>query len=101
MGDGSSIATINAANCTISGSINMDGRGYSRSTGTGQGADGACSNYHGGGGAAYGGNGGLGNGSYSGGTAYGSITQPSSYGSGGGNSCGSCVFFGCHLFVSF
>ncbi len=82
-------AIINAANCTVSGTINVDGKGHSRSNGPGQGADGQCSNYHGGGGAAYGGNGGNGNGNHPGGSAYNSITQPNDFGSGGGNSCGS------------
>jgi len=60
------------------GSITLDGKGYSSSEGTGQGTDSTS----GGGGGGYGGAGGTG--SVAGGSTYGSATAPTNIGSGGG-----------------
>ncbi|MFH1047741.1 MAG: Ig-like domain-containing protein [Patescibacteria group bacterium] len=66
-------------NAIIDGEINADTRGFSASSGTGQGTDSGAA-----GGAGHGGRGGNGS-SSAGGNTYGSVGQPATIGSGGGN----------------
>lgn len=76
--------TVNGnADIQSGGAINVDGKGYSGTNGTGKGVSAGE-----GGGGAYGGDGGLGTNSGTGGTGYGSITAPTNIGSPGGNSGG-------------
>lgn len=72
--------TVNSA-----GKIDVSGKGFSSSEGTGPGTDSAS----GSGGGAYGGNGGAGN-VGAGGIAYGSATAPANLGSGGGQDGAGC-----------
>lgn len=85
-------------NVTVSGTINLDSRGYSGGTsgsmnGNGPGGGTGSTTAYGGGGA-YGGNGGVGGGqgvaAAAAGTAYGSVLEPTDFGSGGGFSTACC-----------
>ncbi|MFA6522282.1 MAG: fibronectin type III domain-containing protein [Patescibacteria group bacterium] len=69
---------VQTGDATITGTVNVDGKGYAKGYGTGKGT--------GFGGGGYGGEGSAGNGG-TGGTTYGSITAPTDLGSGGSGSC--------------
>ncbi len=82
---------LNLSSATIDiqsgGTVNVDGKGYAVSEGTGAGTD----DFAGDGGGSHGGTGGTGGASSAsgvGGSTYGSVTSPATLGSGGGNACG-------------